>query len=730
MRKQFEELEVKYLPSMPHVLLKTLLMSRNPSVTLEQLCDCIALDAALTAQMIAVSSAASALQNGQVTLYAVIEQLGLEAAKRVITATALQHFFNDQNPAQNKYLASQWKHSITTASAARLIAQSLDSVDAQEAYLAGLLHDVGKLIFVENFGVEYLRIASGPEQSSLEATELVQYGFTHREVGARYIGRWGVQGFIEDAVLYHHAEVDEIRDAHCLVKIVYLAEKIASSKLEFNTEAVRVGERLFGFTAQFMEQVIDQAEDEINQVAEELGINPEREFEWEQSSDGVCVDAALLLEQEFGEKRAALALQLHGIGLIDGVTHQYSRIFSDDELLIDSVVRNGCVLFGLKPGFLFLYSNTDHKVRGVARFHATISGLAVPLEPGRSLITDAIIENKIFYGFQDDSVALNVIDKQIIGLTGCDGVICMPLVIQSGHNSDPLGVLVYGYDRVHLASLESQKPLMQSFAHESSIALQRTNNSRQQEQQLMVQERAFFQSRLRGISHEANNPLNIIQHYLQVLALKLDDNHETQKELKIIREEIGRTVNIISGIATLETEPQVCSNDSVDLNRVIEGLVAIQLPLFEANDVDIQLDLDGNVPCLELDSDKLKQVITNLVKNALEELVEKQEMSVLDEQGVFFLPRVVVVTRDSVFINGVNCVEVSVSDNGRGILPSVLETLFKPVRSKKGNNHQGLGLSIVNELVASLGGYISCQSRANEGTTFRVYLKRTMSKIG
>ena len=158
-------------------------------------------------------------------------------------------------------------------------------------------------------------------------------------------------------------------------------------------------------------------------------------------------------------------------------------------------------------------------------------------------------------------------------------------------------------------------------------------------------------------------------------------------------------------------------------------MIAIQSPLFEANGVDVQLELDSTIPTLEMDADKLKQVVTNLVKNALEELVEKQDDSLLEEQDVFFQPRVSVITRDSVFINGVNCVEVCVSDNGRGIQSSVLETLFKPVRSKKGNNHQGLGLSIVNELVDALDGFISCQSRANEGTTFRVYLKRRTSKV-
>lgn len=734
MRKQFQELEVKYLPSMPHVLLKTLLTSRNPLVTVEQLCECIALDAALTARMVSVSSAASTFRDGQVTLYSVIEQLGLETTKRIITATALQYFFNDQNPAKNLFLINQWKHSVTTACAARLIAQALSTVDAQEAYLAGLIHDLGQLIFVENFGSEYLGVVSQSEGGDVEATEQVRFGLTHREMGAWYIGQWGLSGFTADAVLYHHSAVDEIRDAHSLVKIVYLAEKIASSKLQYNTEAVRIGEKLFGFTPQFMEKVIDQAGEEIHQFADGLGIdvNVEGYFETTDSSDELNDLAAgadqSILVKGFLELRSELALQLHGIGLIDGVAHQYSRIKGGDEALLQSIVRNGCVLFGLKPGFLFLYNQDDQRVRGVASFHSAIAGLEVPLTSGRSLITDAIIENKIFYGFLDDPGSLNVIDKQIIGLGGGEGIICIPLVEKDEQSEIPLGVLVYGFERQQLVSFDTNKSLMENFANESSIALHRNYLSQSQEQQLVLQERAIFQSRLKGISHEANNPLNIIQHYLQVLALKLDENHEAQKELTIIREEISRTVNIISSISALETEPQ-CLSGSVDINRVIEGLIAIQSPLFEANGVDVQLELDSTIPTLEMDADKLKQVVTNLVKNALEELVEKQDDSQLEEQDVFFQPRVSVITRDSVFINGVNCVEVCVSDNGRGIQSSVLETLFKPVRSKKGNNHQGLGLSIVNELVDALDGFISCQSRANEGTTFRVYLKRRTSKV-
>jgi nitrogen-specific signal transduction histidine kinase len=74
--------------------------------------------------------------------------------------------------------------------------------------------------------------------------------------------------------------------------------------------------------------------------------------------------------------------------------------------------------------------------------------------------------------------------------------------------------------------------------------------------------------------------------------------------------------------------------------------------------------------------------------------------------------------------NNQRFVELSVSDNGPGISAAVLKNLYQPVQSTKGENHSGLGLSIVAALVEELGGMLQCNSSAT-GTQFKILLPLT-----
>lgn len=735
MRKQFSELEVNNLPSMPHVLLDALEICQTPGVTAKQIAESIALDAGLTARVISVSCNAIPLEHRKFSLIDIIEQLGVESVKRIITAAAFQFFFNPSSPAVHFFMSRFWQHSLTCAYAAQLIAENIANVDGEEAYFAGLLHDIGQLVYLQNFGAEYLNICRQTDEEEIEASEQVRFGLTHREIGAWYVGQWDLPGFTADSILYHHGVVDEIRDAHSLVKVTYLAEKIASSQLQFRKEAVRVGEVLFGFSSQYIEEIIDQTGEQLQQSASHLDINFDLDVATEDIATERDIDALddkeaqPLFVIEYLKKRSLLALQLQGIGQMDGVVRQYARINQSDDALIEAIVQNGTVLFGFKSGNVFLYDEAENKVVGWGvKGKAEIQGLSIPLEPGRSLITDSIIENKIFYALLDDNNRLNVVDKQLIGLTGLEGMVCFPLVDRSNGPSKSLGVIIYGIEKTQTAEIERQRDLIESFANESSISLHQFYKKQKNEKQLLDQERAFYQSRLKSVAHEANNPLSIIQHYLQILAIKLDEDHTAQQELKIIREEIERAANIISGLTALESEKPK-SITAVDVNRAIESIIAVfQASLFEENNIEALVDLDFDIPLLVVDINAVKQIITNLVKNSVEELAAMQSEALFEDGDSFFQSRISISTRDHVFINGVNCFEICVSDNGRGIPNTILETLFKPVKSKKGENHQGIGLSIVDELVNSLDGSIVCETNSAEGTTFRIFIERKVVK--
>ena len=210
------------------------------------------------------------------------------------------------------------------------------------------------------------------------------------------------------------------------------------------------------------------------------------------------------------------------------------------------------------------------------------------------------------------------------------------------------------------------------------------------------------------ISHEASNPLSIINNYLYLLGMKLGD--QSPAEIRLIQEEINRVGDIILRLS--DTPENVTSEDNfIDINQVIQDLITLfQGGLFSTRHINANLKLDDKLPSISTSPTKLKQLLTNLVKNAAEALASGGNITIT--------------TRDRVYLGSNCCVEIRVSDDGPGLSDEIKNHLFTPVTSTKGADHSGLGLTIVKTLVDELAGTISCDSNQAEGTTFQIFLPR------
>jgi len=212
----------------------------------------------------------------------------------------------------------------------------------------------------------------------------------------------------------------------------------------------------------------------------------------------------------------------------------------------------------------------------------------------------------------------------------------------------------------------------------------------------------------RRVLHEVNNPLSIIKNYLSVLDSKLERQEPVASEMSVLNEEIDRVGQLIGSLADIK--PLEAGPRPTDAVKVAEDVVRLfRAGQFVPANVQISTALHDDARLVEGDADTLKQILVNLVKNAVEALAESGG------------GRIEIANRGHVHRERRLYLELSVSDTGPGLAPEVMANLFAAVKSTKDGAHRGIGLSIVHGLVKKLNGHIACRS-GRTGTAFEILL--------
>ena len=199
---------LRSLPSLPSLYVKLMDELRSPSPSIAKVGDVISSDVGMTAKILQlVNSAFFGISQHVSSPTQAVNLLGLETIKAlVLSAQVFSQFEAERLP---PHLAKHlWKHSLATGAYARAIARIEDS-DAQtsdHAFMAGLLHDVGKLVLAVNLFDRYSKALdlSQEERLPLINAELKTLGISHADVGGYLLGLWGLPDPIVEAVAFHH----------------------------------------------------------------------------------------------------------------------------------------------------------------------------------------------------------------------------------------------------------------------------------------------------------------------------------------------------------------------------------------------------------------------------------------------------------------------------------------------------------------------------------------------
>jgi putative nucleotidyltransferase with HDIG domain len=216
------------LPSLPslYVELVEALKAENSSV--QQVADIVSKDLELTAKLLKlVNSSFFGLPQRVAHPAKAVSFLGLDLVQSIVLASSAFEKFNHL-ALKGFSIAQLWDHAIQTAVLAKAIAQEADlaRADVDTAFMAGLLHDIGKLLIASNLPEEFRAIIEQMRvcRSSMAAAEKQLLGTTHAAIGAYLLGLWGLPDAIIDAVAYHHQPGANSGDRLGITGIVHVAD--------------------------------------------------------------------------------------------------------------------------------------------------------------------------------------------------------------------------------------------------------------------------------------------------------------------------------------------------------------------------------------------------------------------------------------------------------------------------------------------------------------------------
>jgi len=211
------------LPTIPVVALKVMQLIESESATADELAKVVASDPAVAARVLKISNSSFYGCQRQIqTLSTAVVILGFSTLRSLVVAASVKQVYKPYGLTEKML----WEHSFAAGLAARIVASVTRAANEEEAFLAGLFHDIGKIIMntLDKRKFQDVMQLCYNEGISFREGEKLLYPFGHDEVGAHVIHKWNFPQLLTDAVLQHHSlDFDETSD----LAIVKLASVIS-----------------------------------------------------------------------------------------------------------------------------------------------------------------------------------------------------------------------------------------------------------------------------------------------------------------------------------------------------------------------------------------------------------------------------------------------------------------------------------------------------------------------
>lgn len=689
------------IPSPPEVLVHLMRAMEDEASSIADLAQIVSQDPGLTSRILSVANSPALRRTKELTtIEDCLTSLGIRLVRALVTCLSIQRLFDKDNQLSSAEVADFWCHSLLVGELARAIAEQAGLKNPDDAYLSGLLHDIGELILLRAIGDPYRQfLANVSANPSLAAQEVQLFGTTHGDVAAWLIAHWGLNSVLGDGIAFHHARASEIGTATALPQVVWLAQALTM----LQEDSAEYGP-LIDCTALSIDQAAlaatrARAVERTRQMAEAMGIAVATEFP-QRAIQQVPASAPVMA---LSPADSELSVMVGGMALLQPLQQDLLQLGNVKEVLL-ALRESARILFELPSMAILLVDASGAALTGdgVDDQPSLFRQLSIPLAPAGCLVAAAVADRQVSASFASTQ-PLVLLDQQLVRALSAEGLLCIPMVARQR----TLGVILCGLSSLQYAGLQRRIPWLRHFGKIAALSLDVVLVAEQQRQQAQEERNQQFTRHARQIVHEAGNPLGIIKSYLKILERKLPEDGVRQ-ELGILTEEIDRVAAIVGKMA--DDQAQHAASQSIDLAGVLSDFLALYAdPLFKQKGIRVEKQVPTVEILASVGRDSFKQIVLNLWKNASEAL------------GAGELVKIALI--DGVVHGGTHYAQLRIDDTGPGISEEKIRTLYEPAAVST-TQTRGLGLSLVGRLAKQEGILITCRSQPGAGTCIELLVPK------
>jgi signal transduction histidine kinase len=371
---------------------------------------------------------------------------------------------------------------------------------------------------------------------------------------------------------------------------------------------------------------------------------------------------------------------------------------SDPEHIVAALVELTRQVIPVIDCNIFLFEEDRNRLK---QFSARSSGrleaeAQQQLEAG---IVDWVIAEK-------KTVIIPDLDHMVAGANGRNFVI-VPLILRN----KGIGVYIVHTEKPQQDFSNQDVQLLTILANQASVGVENWRTFKQlvkaneelkasHAQMIQAAKLAAIGELAAGIAHEIKNPLQVLLLHLELVEAGRPLPNWTEMFSKQVRR-LSEITHRLMNFARNASED--VTMEPVKLQKIVEDIVAMVQHEFRGSGIDIEMELSSDLPPVAGNANYLQQVFLNLLINARDAMTKGGMINI------------------SISMTGFH-VCTRISDTGSGIPPEILEKIFRPFFTTKGEKGTGLGLAICHKIIAQHKGEMRVESEVGRGTTFTIYL--------